>query len=244
MKTKNPYETKLIYVPQKITVNGWPQTKHVQVQSDCLVVGNFMITNIKNCWHLYIVSHGLPMVFRAKTKALALKVLDYLKDTPIPTILSRNDDGHNYPYYIDKDCWDFEKFMQGYDYLKENSSESGLINPEAFGLSKPAIKKPATHGYTFYVEFPSKEAKRKGTKKNGYEGHSGNCLAIWGNLSDGWIGQDGVLMREGLMALTYEPNSVVCWSSAGVGYLDEKCKRVSVDVARKIHPELLARIEN
>lgn len=74
----------------------------------------------------------------------------------------------------------------------------------------------------FYEEF---KGKRKGVSE-------GNCFALFLNHP--------IYKPEGIGALHYSPNSVVCSTSASWDYLRAKCKRVSEARARQIHPNLFA----
>lgn len=85
-------------------------------------------------------------------------------------------------------------------------------------------------GYYFYVEFNTPKDKRK--NKN-----NGNCIAI--NNESRFI-SNGELCYNGLSAIqNVVPDSChLCWSNISQGYLRSNCKRVSMGVAKAIHPNL------
>ena len=99
-------------------------------------------------------------------------------------------------------------------------------------------------GINFYLNYPNKTEKHKGTRKNPGN-HSGNVVAVftkhergkWTNFPD-WISYGSGPIAGAVGALFYEPNSVVCSTSVGLSYLDDRCKRISEKMAREIHPEL------
>jgi hypothetical protein len=91
------------------------------------------------------------------------------------------------------------------------------------------------NGIRFYLEYESPKAKRNGE-------HSGNVFAAFVDL--GWHMSSSVPCREGLGAVLSEPNSPVCTTSASMGYLSDKCKRISETKARQIHPALFATLDN
>ena len=98
-------------------------------------------------------------------------------------------------------------------------------------------------GIRFYLEYPSKKEKRKGTRKEPGN-HLGQVVAVmyengwWSETPGAWH-----YMYDCISALTRVPNSVVCGSSVSWGYLDEKCKRISEKQAREIHPNLFIYLE-
>ena len=88
-------------------------------------------------------------------------------------------------------------------------------------------------GYKFYLEYPNKTEKHKGTVKNPGN-HSGNVLAVFNDIfwgKDGWLYE-----AEG--AVLFTSNSPVGSTSVSPGYIEEKCKRIPERLAREIHPEL------
>lgn len=99
-------------------------------------------------------------------------------------------------------------------------------------------------GARFYLEFPDEKSKRKGTKNNGYEGHSGNCIAVFldDNCNHPLIGGDGCY--DAACAVFHRKNSPCCVSSVHPDYLSERCKRVSEEVVNNIHPELISYLKN
>lgn len=85
-------------------------------------------------------------------------------------------------------------------------------------------------GYRFYAEYDSAKDKRANK-------HSGNVCAV---LLDKerrplYTGSGKV---ELIAAVTHAPDSDVCTTSASPEYLREKCKRISEERARAIHPRL------
>lgn len=104
-------------------------------------------------------------------------------------------------------------------------------------------------GINFYLEYPNKTEKHKGTRKSPGN-HRGTVIAVmtkhergrWSNFPDWhYNGQDH--MADAMGALFDEPNSPVCSTGVSPGYLDEKCKRISEKMAREIHPQLFVRLD-
>jgi len=88
-------------------------------------------------------------------------------------------------------------------------------------------------GYRFYLEYPNKTEKHKGTVKNPGN-HIGTVLAVF---NDAYLSHnEWTYEAEG--GLYDYPNSPVCSTSTTWGYLKEFCKRIPEILARKIHPEL------
>lgn len=87
-------------------------------------------------------------------------------------------------------------------------------------------------GVRFYFDYGSAKAKRKG-------GDAPNALAAL--LS---IGTDGSGFVDVMAALTDEPNSPICGTTASREYIREACKRVSEAEAYRVHPNLRARMEH
>lgn len=96
--------------------------------------------------------------------------------------------------------------------------------------------------YHFYLEYPSKAAKRAATRKN-LGNHSGNIIAVDSERANSWL-SDRQVMRDCVSAVTSYPNSDVCGSSASMDYIRENCKRVSEKQAREIHPNLFSTLES
>lgn len=83
-------------------------------------------------------------------------------------------------------------------------------------------------GYRFYLEYNSKQDKRKGKDQ-------GNVLAFPID-SPWWV--NGGYMHDCLSAVLFIPDSPVCWSSCSWEFLRENCKRISEKQARIIHHAL------
>jgi len=81
----------------------------------------------------------------------------------------------------------------------------------------------------FYADYGDKRTKRSG-------GDAPNAIAVYGEPYK----IRGDTMIEAIAALTSEPNSHVCGTSASLGYLRESCKRISEAEAYRIHPRLRA----
>jgi hypothetical protein len=100
-------------------------------------------------------------------------------------------------------------------------------------------------GVRFYLEYPNKKEKRNATRKE-LGNHSGNVIAV---LVDNVIVHpdgNGVHWLSGydaMAGLFDKPNSPVASSVVGLDYLDERCKWISEEKAREIHPELFKRLD-
>jgi hypothetical protein len=95
------------------------------------------------------------------------------------------------------------------------------------------------NGVTFYLEYESARAKRKGESLN-------TVIAVYYDKSKfarGAYQSSGEWVRECASVLSTELRTHICGSSCSDGYLREKCKRISEAKAREIHPELLAYLE-
>ena len=99
-------------------------------------------------------------------------------------------------------------------------------------------------GVKFYLEYPSKNVKKKSTKNNGYVGNSGNVIAVLldDNNNKSYL-PDGECV-ECVSALWESANSSVCVGAVHQQYLSDKCKLVSEQVARKIHPKMFSYLDN
>lgn len=97
-------------------------------------------------------------------------------------------------------------------------------------------------GIRFYLEFESQQAKKKATRNNGYDGHKGTVVAVFPELN--WYGYASMsTIYDAIGALNDKPDSVVCSTSVSQVYLDQRCKRISEKLARKIHPKLFEYFE-
>lgn len=84
--------------------------------------------------------------------------------------------------------------------------------------------------FTFYHEFKN---KRRGQS-------AGICVGAFGpRSSDG-----GEIVRDAVVGMFEQTNSQVCLSAVSQDYLRSKCKRVSEEVARKIHPRLFVWLDD
>lgn len=86
----------------------------------------------------------------------------------------------------------------------------------------------------FYLEYPSKKDKNEATRKN-LGNHSGNCVALY--HKNYRVTNDDVLIEAASAVYMWE-NSDCAFSEVSQGYIDEKCKRISEEQAREIHPQL------
>lgn len=84
-------------------------------------------------------------------------------------------------------------------------------------------------GLRFYADYGDAQSKRRG-------GDAPNALAVYG---DPYVVR-GDTMIECAGAITSEPNSHVCGTSASLSYLRGSCKRISEAEAYRIHPRLRA----
>lgn len=96
-------------------------------------------------------------------------------------------------------------------------------------------------GWRFYLEYPNKKEKRKGrAEQTALGNHEGNIVAIMlreDGCFDYQITATGTTFSA-VSALFFCANSAVCFSSVGEEYLRSRCKRVSEQIARQIHPAL------
>lgn len=90
--------------------------------------------------------------------------------------------------------------------------------------------------FRFYLEYESPAKKRKGEDR-------GNILAVftdkefWFMIGDEWV-------TECISSLMDTPNCAnICGSQVSLSYLRMKCKRVSEQKAREIHPNLFAYLD-
>jgi hypothetical protein len=88
-------------------------------------------------------------------------------------------------------------------------------------------------GYKFYLEYPDSKSKRKATRKN-LGKHSGNCVATWNS----WFLSETDWNVDAITSIQDYSNCPVCCTSVSFCYLREKCKRISEQQAREIHPKL------
>ncbi len=82
----------------------------------------------------------------------------------------------------------------------------------------------------FYEEYESPRDKRQ------HKGN-GNVFALFV-----WSGQDRSRLG-GIGALYDTPNSPVCGTGVSVDWLRKKCRRISEQRAREIHPRLFERLD-
>jgi hypothetical protein len=100
-------------------------------------------------------------------------------------------------------------------------------------------------GVRFYAEYPSAKEKRNATRKE-LGNHSGNVVALFYDFISWYNRGDGISTFSGCDALAGvfdEPNSPVATTTVGFEYLRERCKRISEEQAREIHPELFNRLD-
>ena len=93
----------------------------------------------------------------------------------------------------------------------------------------------------FYLEYENKTEKNKATRKN-LGKHTGNVIAIFPNTIQVW--NEFQTQFDGIGALNYGSNSQVCSTNTSQGYLSENCKYISEALARTIHPNLFAYLDN
>lgn len=99
-------------------------------------------------------------------------------------------------------------------------------------------------GVKFYLEYPSKAAKKKSTKNNDYVGNSGNVIAVLLDKNNNKLTLPDGKCVECVSALWESKNSSVCSSAVHLEYLSDNCKLVSEQVAREIHPKLFTYLDN
>ena len=90
-------------------------------------------------------------------------------------------------------------------------------------------------GLKFYLEYPNNKNKREGTRKK-LGNHSGNVIAVIDNTYH--VGGTGKINADAIGAVFFHSNSAVVSTGVSDEYLREKCKRISEEQARKIHPKL------
>ena len=97
-------------------------------------------------------------------------------------------------------------------------------------------------GYRFYLEYPNKKEKRHGTRKKPGN-HIGTVIAAYGNWYLHHCNSELEHHVDCIGAVFNEANSPVCGTSAALGYIDSRCKRISEKLARQIHPRLFVYLE-
>lgn len=93
-------------------------------------------------------------------------------------------------------------------------------------------------GFHFYEEFACPAAKRRGQT-------SGTVFAAFtddAGALERHIRGDAIRV-EGVGAVFFRPNSPVAVTAADTGYLRERCKRISEERARMVHPALFAYLD-
>ena len=101
-------------------------------------------------------------------------------------------------------------------------------------------------GYRFYVEFENNAEKRRTTLNSSLLKFPRNCIALFLDENNKPIYQidNKGITYEGFVAVFFHQNSPVNVSGISAKYLDEKCKKCSEKLARKLHPELFNRIDD
>lgn len=97
----------------------------------------------------------------------------------------------------------------------------------------------------FYLEYPSKTEKHKGTRKSPGD-HRGTVIATFPETSMVMVppDRDAYIQVDAIGSLFDHPNSAVCGTVCTWGYLREKCKRISETQAREVHPELFRYLDS
>lgn len=101
-------------------------------------------------------------------------------------------------------------------------------------------------GLAFYLEYPEGVNPNKFTRKN-LGTHQGNVMAVFTDkslLRTEKVGSQIEFITEGIGALQYHANSAVCSTAVSYSYLRERTKRISEEMARQIHPNLFARLDD
>ena len=86
-------------------------------------------------------------------------------------------------------------------------------------------------GIRFYAEFQDKSKCQPG----------GNVVAVLALNGAYW--SSGELCYEAIAALFEQPDSPVAGTGVALGYLRQRCRRVSEAQARAIHPALFKRLD-
>lgn len=89
-------------------------------------------------------------------------------------------------------------------------------------------------GYRFYLEYDSPAKKRKGQDQ-------GNVLAF--DVDSPWWIEDDNYAHGCVAAVSFVPDSPVCFTTCYESYLHRNCKRISEKQARVIHPALFAYLD-
>lgn len=116
------------------------------------------------------------------------------------------------------------------------------VSLQMLAVQTVSANKKTMKGFHFFLEYPTEKARRKATRAK-IGDHSGTVLAapVWGERS--WVpGKDMVF--ECVSAVQDIPNSPVCGSQCSVGYLREKCLRISEAQAKEIHPKLFIYLQD
>lgn len=92
-------------------------------------------------------------------------------------------------------------------------------------------------GFLFYLEYPNKTEKHKGTRKN-LGNHKGTCVGVILDENNNRLWQGNSLNMDAITGVFDKPNSDCCFGGVGREYLDERCKRISEIQAKEIHPKL------
>ena len=92
-------------------------------------------------------------------------------------------------------------------------------------------------GIRFYLEFPSRVAKRASGSAN--SGHAGNVFAVFACNGPNPINHTW----EGLGGIYEDPNSPVASTAAAPDFLRTQCKRIGEVAARTIHPALFEHLD-
>jgi hypothetical protein len=90
-------------------------------------------------------------------------------------------------------------------------------------------------GIRFYLEYPSKQAKQRATRKS-LGNHLGTVIAVE-TKTFWWVGKEYFMQAYG--GVFNQPNSYVCGTCTTWEYLYDRCKRISEQQAKEIHPKLI-----
>ncbi len=96
------------------------------------------------------------------------------------------------------------------------------------------------NGIKFYLEYPDRKEKNKGTRKK-LGNHKHNVVAI---IDDTRRISGSEVVSDAIGAIFYTDNSPVGSTAVSNSYLNEFCKRISEEQAREIHSELFKYLDD
>lgn len=95
-------------------------------------------------------------------------------------------------------------------------------------------------GFKFYLNYPNKKEKNKGTRKK-FGNHKHQVVAV---IDDTKRINNNEIVFDGIGAIFNTDNSPVSSIVISDSYLNEFCKRISEEQARDIHSELFKYLDD